>query len=262
MLEELARVVAERAAARARGVLHGAPAREGPRPRAQEDRRGGHRGGAGREGRERRASGRGVGRPAVPPAGGAARSAACRSSSVLDGAASGGRAERDEGARPSRSTSGSPRAGGSVPVFREMPGDLRTPVSAFLVARRARRARLPARERPRRRAARPLLVPRPRPRGAARGARRKGRRCSDAAGAREQTAGLLRRAARAARPAAGRDARAAALHRRRRRLPHLRRGAPLRADSRPPRRRRTGPWPPSPSTARSWPSTTCASAWC
>ena len=44
------------------------------------------------------------------------------------------------------------------------------------VPRRARRAGLPARERPRRRAARALLVPRPRPRRAARGAGRPGRR--------------------------------------------------------------------------------------
>ena len=43
-------------------------------------------------------------------------------------------------------------AGGLVPVYREMPGDLMTPVSAFRAISRALAARVPARERGRRRA--------------------------------------------------------------------------------------------------------------
>src|SRR6185436_8679722 len=118
------------------GVVHGAPAREGPGRRAQEDRRGGDGGGAGRERGERRAPRRGVGRPPVPPARGAppARPAA---------RARDGRAAPAPGREPCAEEERRMKAlsyddyqrlsegGLSVPVFRELPGDLRTPVSAF-----------------------------------------------------------------------------------------------------------------------------------
>ncbi len=67
--------------------------------------------------------------------------------------------------------------GGPVPVYREVPGDLRTPVSAFLVPLGALRASVPARERRGRRASGALLVHRSRPRVDARGPRAHGWSC-------------------------------------------------------------------------------------
>ena len=119
-------------------------------------------------------------------------------------------------------------------------GDRRRPADAGLglpQGRRARRLRVPARERRRRRARRPLLVPR---QGPVPGAAHDRRRRDRGAGRRDDRA---RHAVR--RRAAGADggvpvavrARAAALHRRGGRLPRLRGGGLVRADHRPRRRR-------------------------
>ena len=128
VLDELARVIAQRARDAARRLVHGEAARGRARPHPQEDRRGSDRGRAGGEGRERRAAGRGGGRPALPPP---ARAPRARGADRA-------RARGPQGRRkPMRALSFAEyerlsAAGGPVPVFREVPGDLWTPVSAFL----------------------------------------------------------------------------------------------------------------------------------
>ena len=106
-----------------------------------------------------------------------------------------------------------------MPVFREMPGDLLTPVSAFRAVCARVAARVPARERGGRRAARALLVPRPRSRVHAGGARRRRARARGRGHAARGAATCLPTLrARLGRTRGG-GARPAALHRRRRRLP-------------------------------------------
>ena len=263
ILDELARVIASAARDAARGLLHRAPAAKGPRPRAEEDRRGGHGGRARRQGRERRAPGRGeradlLFHLLVVLA--AARRAARRACWTCCAAR---REEPAVKALASTTTSGSRQAGG---LGARLPRDAGRPAHAgrprSWPSPRASRARVPAGERGGRRAHRALLVPRPRPGGHARGAR-PAACCERGPRATRRVAGDLLAALRA------RLGRAAA------EVPGLPRFtggavgylaydavAALRADPRPASAATRGRSRRSRSTARWSPSTTCASGWC
>ena len=189
-------------------------------------------------GRERRAAGRGDGRPALPPAGGARTSAACRSPGSWTSCGSGGRVRsageahegpelrgvraalrgRPAGPRLPRGPGRPADAGLGVPVPRPRApsGPSSSRASSAASASRATRSSAATRW-PRSRC------------GAA--------RCSshDDAGTREETDGLLEALRARLGSHARRDPRPAPLHRRGGRLPHLRRGAALRAAPRPPR---------------------------
>ena len=125
----------------------------------------------------------------------------------------------------------------SVPVFRELPGDLRTPVSAFLsLASRAERAFLLESVLGGERLARYSFLGRD---PVARLEVQDGKIVlQDASGSHEQAAGLMAALRERLGPPPAEVPGPAALHRRRRRLPDLGRGAPLRAAARPPRRGR------------------------
>ena len=128
-------------------------------------------------------------------------------------------------------------AGRPVPVFREVPGDLRTPVSAFLsLASRSERAFLLESVLGGERLARYSFLGRePVARLEVRGGRV---HVHDAAGRHEEDGGVLDALRRRLGSASRGDPRAAALHGWRRRLSHLGRGAAVRAPARPPRRHR------------------------
>ena len=146
-------------------------------------------------------------------------------------------------------------AGGLVPVYREMPGDLMTPVSAFrAISARSQRAFLLESVAGGERLARYSFL---------------GRDPVSTLEVRSTPPGLplagdaLLAEVRARVGTSAADVPGpAAVHRRRRRVPDLRRGPPVREDPGPPPGAARSPSRPSPSTGRWWPSTTRASAWC
>ena len=258
-------------APRDRASARTASARRAPTPRGscegagrspEEDRRGGDRGGPGRQGR--------VATSAWPRSRAdllfhllvaLAPARVLGIGEVLDVLRARGGAEVK--ALASTTTSACPRAGASCPSSARSRATCsrRSPPSSPLAARVG--AGLPAGERRGRRAGRALLVPRPRPGGHGRSARQRRASCSDAAGTPRGDGGLCStRCASALGPPAAEVPG----------LPRFTGGAvgyltydAVRLFERIPDRhapRRRSVWPRSPSTARSWPSTTCASASC